>query len=148
MLKILSAVAVRRIFKPSTHFVNGTHNQKLKCQVLTEEWNKICARIEYSPQKFLRHLAQWTRVLSFQNYSLCKKELQCISVNILWMCKECMDNNKQHFQYLVIWLIFICNVLGNMFVNYASSTIIYVLITQRNTLPLPGQLNDLCEALQ
>jgi hypothetical protein len=31
-----------------------------------------------------------------QVHPIFKKELQCVGVNILWGCKECLPNNKDH----------------------------------------------------
>jgi hypothetical protein len=67
-----------------------------------QKLDEIQAKLEYSPQKFLRYLPEETRVYSFK-YKFCpisEKELEHVNENILQRYMECMQNNKNHFRHL------------------------------------------------
>jgi hypothetical protein len=48
---------------------------------------------------------------SFQVCSVFVKELQCMNVNFLWRCKECLHNSGDHFQHL-LWCVCVLFVIS------------------------------------
>jgi hypothetical protein len=81
--------------------------------VFTEEkQDEIIARLEHSSQKSLRHFAEKTRLkiseIRFQVCFVSEKELQSMTVNMLWMCNKCMGSTRDHFKHLLLsgWVLF------------------------------------------
>ena len=65
----------------------------VKRRVYTEQkLEEIGERLENSPKKSLRRLAQETDIL--------KAELMRVNANFLRRCRRCIDAEIQHFQHL------------------------------------------------
>jgi hypothetical protein len=79
--------------------------------------NHKVKRLQISPHTF----EELTENILREVYSVSQEERQCMNVNFLWRCQECMRNKRAFPAYAVIWVHLFVMCIGYWFVDHIMS---------------------------